>query len=154
MLTFFLFYTDNSESIEGELITLSLPVIAGSLSAAGQYLLLRRYLTSPIVWVSASAGTAGIGGIVGFITGTLLANNLDLLEDKLGIQIKLGHSFLFWLCYWGVIGAWVGYGQGWMLRRRLASGGWWVMLTVIIWVTLAWAVAISECASWWSYKCY
>ena len=100
----------------------------GLVSGAVQALLLRRVLPPAGRWIAA--------WLVGSLLALLVLNGLNLLKLDLPSDAGFWENAILLLAMGAVIGA----TQGWALRHRYPSAGWWALASALGWLAFLWIV--------------
>jgi hypothetical protein len=108
-----------SFQVPGELGTLSLSLVMGTVLGLAQWLMLRGIIRSAVWWIPGSA----LGWGIGFLSGAYLANLLQLAD--VGMYLVLG----------GVIGLCSGFAQWLVLRRVSSYANWWIPVSMFSWAS-------------------
>ena len=98
-----------------------IPILAGVLLGAAQWLVLRNYVTNSHDWIFNQAG----GWVIGFVLGLYVAQALA----------KFAFGAILGFIFFGVI---VALFQWPVLRREVPHLAWWIVANVIGWALGAW----------------
>lgn len=105
-------------------------IVAATVTAALQWLLLRGYVRGAGWWVPATVAgwSVGFQATSAFSFSVFSVLGLDLNPETPGV--------LTTILFWSSIGAIVGLAQWLLLRRQVARGGWWILVCAVGWAVL------------------